>query len=329
MIIDILIVDDIDANLYYLEILLKQLDIDDNEFESLNIIKASSGEEALKIAMHDKPELILLDIQMPGMDGFEVAQFLKSTQNTKDIPIVFLTASFKSTEFVNRGYSIGALDYLTKPIEKIQFLSKIKLYIKIIIGQKKQENLIKELNKHIKMLETISITDGLTDILNRRYFNEISPKILDSAKREDKFISFAMLDIDYFKRYNDTYGHHMGDDVLIRVAKVLKDSVHRADDYCFRLGGEEFGLLFNTNSKENAIVFVEKIRKNIENLHIEHKKNSCSDFLTASFGLIVEKANKIKDIDTLYRDTDNLLYKAKDSGRNRVVNNFKRGKICG
>jgi len=134
--INILIVDDVEANLYSLEELLKKLE-EDKEIGTLNIIKASSGEDALKIAMQQKIDLIILDIKMPGMSGFEVAKFLKSTQNTKDIPIIFLTVAFKSEEFVNQGYEIGALDYFTKPVEKFQFLSKIKLYIRFLKNNEK------------------------------------------------------------------------------------------------------------------------------------------------------------------------------------------------
>ncbi len=134
--INILIVDDIEANLYSLEELLKELEAD-KEIRSLNIIKALNGEDALKIVMQQNINLILLDIKMPGMSGFEVAKFLKSIQNTKDIPIIFLTIAFKSEEFINQGYEIGALDYFTKPVEKFQFLSKIKLYIKILENNEK------------------------------------------------------------------------------------------------------------------------------------------------------------------------------------------------
>jgi diguanylate cyclase (GGDEF)-like protein len=129
------------------------------------------------------------------------------------------------------------------------------------------------------------------------------------------------MDIDCFKFYNDTYGHQMGDDVLIQVAKAMKESLHRADDYCFRLGGEEFGVYFKAKSKEDAVTFANLIRTNIENLQIEHKKNPASPFVTSSAGLVVVDAYDISESDELYKDADDLLYKAKESGRNRVVVN--------
>jgi polar amino acid transport system substrate-binding protein len=170
-----------------------------------------------------------------------------------------------------------------------------------------------------KQLEKISITDALTNIYNRRYFNEIFPKVINSAKRKNELVSFIIMDIDHFKQYNDTYGHQMGDEVLRKVAKTIKDSLHRADDYCFRLGGEEFGVIFKSDAKEKASEFANIIRENIENLHINHSGNSASSYVTVSMGLICKQANDIKDDDEVYKQGDDLLYKAKESGRNKVV----------
>ncbi len=174
------------------------------------------------------------------------------------------------------------------------------------------------INKMNKKLEKISITDALTNIYNRRHFNEVFPKVINSAKRDNDLVSFLIMDIDHFKQYNDTYGHQMGDEVLTKVAKVIKDSLHRANDYCFRLGGEEFGVIYKADSKEKAFEFANTIRENIENLHIEHRGNSASKYVTASFGLICKNASEIKNEDEVYKEGDGLLYEAKESGRNRV-----------
>ncbi|MCX6075342.1 MAG: diguanylate cyclase [Campylobacterales bacterium] len=170
-----------------------------------------------------------------------------------------------------------------------------------------------------KRFEELSITDELTSLYNRRYFNEIFPKLINSAKRENQNICFAMVDIDFFKQYNDTYGHAHGDEALKRIAKAMQESLHRADDYCFRLGGEEFGILFKGLSAKEAKELVESMRENIENLHIAHKQNSASKYLTASFGLIIKNANAVEDLEELYREADELLYEAKQAGRNRVI----------
>jgi len=169
-----------------------------------------------------------------------------------------------------------------------------------------------------KELEILAITDSLTNLYNRRHFNELFPKMINSAKRNNDLVSFIIMDIDYFKQYNDTYGHQMGDDVLIKVAKAIKISLHRADDYCFRLGGEEFGVIFKAFSQEKALDFSNKIKESIENLHINHSGNSASPYVTASMGLICKNANDIKNSNEVYKEADKLLYKAKDSGRNNV-----------
>ncbi len=429
---NLLIVDDVKENLYALEVLLEELDITDEHFKGLNLICADSGEEALRIALKEEIDLILLDVRMPGMDGFEVAEILKSSAKTAQIRIVFLTAEFKSEEFISRGFEVGALDYFTKPIEKFQLLNKVKMYITVFLAQKlqKQEfdntladymNLIDEyiissdtdefgkitrvsqafckisgytkkeligqthriirspdtedafyekmwgiLNKgktwrgqiknkaknnqpywvemlispvynqtgkkigytsikqditNKKHLEEISITDALTGIFNRRYFDQIVPKIINSAKRHDKLVSFAMLDIDKFKGYNDTYGHQAGDNALQEVAKVLKSSIHRADDYCFRIGGEEFAIVFSAEDKLKAFGFMNNIKERVEALKIENTSNDASKYLTISMGLTCKKGQDITDLASLFKATDKLLYTAKEKGRNTVVLN--------
>ncbi len=172
-----------------------------------------------------------------------------------------------------------------------------------------------------KMIELISITDGLTNIYNRRHFNDVFPNLIQTSKRSHELLCFLIMDIDHFKQYNDTYGHQMGDDVLIKVAACIKDSLHREEDTCFRLGGEEFGILFKASNKENASNFANTVRENIENLKIEHSGNSASSYLTASMGLVCKKASDIEGDDVAYKQADDLLYEAKESGRNKVVCN--------
>lgn len=172
-----------------------------------------------------------------------------------------------------------------------------------------------------KIIEQISITDALTQIYNRRYFNEVFSKYIQVAKRKNEIICFALMDVDFFKQYNDTYGHQEGDVVLQKIASILKKSLERGDDYCFRLGGEEFGLLFKTENKEKAFEFVDNIRKNIENKNIKHSKNSVSNFVTASFGVVCKNAIEIINDDNIYKEVDEFLYKAKEEGRNRVIIN--------
>jgi len=170
-----------------------------------------------------------------------------------------------------------------------------------------------------KMLEEIAITDALTGIYNRRHFNTMFPRFLSSAKRNNDIICFAIMDVDHFKAYNDTYGHQSGDDVLMEVAQAIQNRMFRADDYCFRLGGEEFGIFFKCDTSEKSFLFVDSIRESIEKLGIAHINNSASPFLTISIGLMCIESRLIDDETHLYAAADKCLYRAKESGRNRVV----------
>jgi len=169
-----------------------------------------------------------------------------------------------------------------------------------------------------KIIEEISITDGLTQIYNRRYFNKMLPKVINRAKRDNSVVCFLIMDVDFFKQYNDTYGHQKGDEVLIKLAQSLQSHIKRADDFCFRLGGEEFGIILKSDNYEHTINFAHKIRANIENLHIEHQTNPVSQYITVSMGLICKPAHDIGNEKELYTQADNLLYQAKESGRNQV-----------
>lgn len=170
-----------------------------------------------------------------------------------------------------------------------------------------------------KILEQEVIHDGLTGLFNRRYYDDVIERELMRAKREQLYFSFVMMDIDQFKLYNDTYGHRHGDIALQKIAKFLQKKLHRASDFCFRLGGEEFGFIFTGLNPEASFIFTQEICKELENLHIPHEKNPASDYVTASFGLIT--VNLQTDIITersIYTTADKALYKAKQEGRNRV-----------
>lgn len=170
-----------------------------------------------------------------------------------------------------------------------------------------------------KYYEKMAITDPLTHIYNRRHFNEVIEREINRAKREQTILCFVILDVDYFKKYNDTYGHIAGDKALISVAHTLRDSLHRGSDYTFRLGGEEFGVIFNAKNEKQAVQLSDKIRNNIEKLNIVHSSSDVSSHLTASLGLVsIDFAELTADKDELYRLADSALYLAKENGRNQV-----------
>ena len=171
-----------------------------------------------------------------------------------------------------------------------------------------------------KKFEKLAITDGLTGLYNRRFFNETLTREIHRATREKTMLSFMMLDIDYFKKYNDSYGHDAGDKALVAVADTLKKSVHRGSDFVFRLGGEEFGILFAQTSEENSMNMAEKVRKSIEDLAIEHSNSLTAKYVTVSIGvLVVDFKEESVDENGFYTLADDALYQAKDSGKNRAV----------
>ncbi|OHD93280.1 MAG: hypothetical protein A2019_00815 [Sulfurimonas sp. GWF2_37_8] len=170
-----------------------------------------------------------------------------------------------------------------------------------------------------KCLERLSITDALTELYNRRYFNEVIEEEIMRAKRDDKYFSFLMIDIDHFKQYNDTYGHQSGDMVLKKTAEVFKNYSKRTSDFVFRLGGEEFAILFSGLDEVKSFTYVHELLQKIEDLHIAHRENSASPYVTVSMGLLVQKGESIDMYGELYSKADALLYKAKQNGRNRVV----------
>lgn len=297
----ILIVDDMQVNLTILSEILK------NKY---HIKIAKSGKKALEIVENSNIDLVLLDIVMPELDGYEVCKILKNSEKSKDIPVIFVTANSDACD-EEKGFLMGAVDYITKPFNPTTILARVKAHINLHLKQI-------ELEKYILMIEKISITDGLTNVYNRRHFNDIFPKIINSAKRNDELICFLLIDIDHFKQYNDNYGHQMGDEVLIRFADCLKSSLKRVDDMCFRLGGEEFGIIYKSEDKQKAFEFANILKNSIENLKIVHEYNGASNYVTASLGLICKYARDIKNIDEIYKQADDLLYEAKKSGRNIV-----------
>lgn len=174
-----------------------------------------------------------------------------------------------------------------------------------------------------KFIENLSITDSLTKLYNRRYFDDIFNKELHRAKRDRTIFCLLSLDVDYFKLYNDTYGHQEGDFVLQTISKVLMQNLKRPSDFAFRMGGEEFSAIFTIFQEKSVYEFSEHIRKSIENLEIEHKRNSISPFITISIGVTFIDFNKNNQLEisqtSLYKYTDNLLYEAKNKGRNRTI----------
>lgn len=290
-----LIVDDEPINIKALQTVLG---------EEHNLVFATSGEMALKMALTDpQPDLILMDIVMPGLDGFEVCERLKKNAKTRHIPVVFLTAKWETSEEA-RGLELGAVDYIRKPFSPPIIRARIRNHL--------------ELKKTRDMLENLSALDGLTNIPNRRRFDEIYIHEWNRATRNKTHVSLLFIDIDHFKNYNDLYGHLAGDDCLKAVARVLQSSLGRTADFLARFGGEEFVILLPDTSERGARHLAETIRNAVETLHIEHKASPVADYITISIGAVTCTNVALCDRATLLEQADRLLYTAKHEGRNRV-----------
>lgn len=284
----------------------KILIIDDNNENikvAANIIKADNNivwatlnvKEGIKIAEMKSPDLILLDVQMPIMDGYEACSILKSKETTKDIPIMFMTAR-TDDESIHKAYNAGAVDYITKPIKKLELLARVHTQLK--------------LSHLIKCLKEASVTDGLTKLYNHKKILELLNLEIDRAKRYQRPLSIMMLDIDHFKRVNDDYGHVVGDAVLEQLASKIKQHI-RDIDLVGRYGGEEFLVIFPEINKTQAYQVAERLRKTVESLSFDGGLN-----ITISGGLAEYTDEKTE---SLVKKADDNLYRAKNTGRNKIV----------
>lgn len=296
----LLIVDDEPANLH---VIVESM-VNDYEIKA-----ATNGADAISIAQDaDKPDLILLDVMMPEMNGYEVCKILKEDEMTRDIPVIFVTA-MELPEWEVRGLEMGAVDYVTKPINITVLKARVNTHIKL---KQMQEQLVK-----------LSNQDKLTGIANRRHFDEYFDVEWRRTMRNQTPLAIIMADIDYFKRFNDAYGHLAGDVCLVKVADVLNSVLQRPGDLAARYGGEEFvGVLSNTDAA-GAHRIAEVFRIGVEKLSVPHS-GSPTGYVTASCGA----AAMVPDAAVLPSDliamADKHLYAAKDSGRNVVVSSVKK-----
>jgi diguanylate cyclase (GGDEF)-like protein len=290
----ILIVDDTVKNLQVLGSILKA--------ENYKIAVATNGIQAILAANEIKPDLILLDVMMPELDGFETCKKLKSLPETKDVPVIFLTAKVE-TEDIVEGFKAGAVDYIAKPFNSYELKARVKTHVELKISK----DLLDQKNVILKKL---SITDGLTGLFNHRYITDGLSRLIEENTRYKEPLSILMLDIDNFKKANDEHGHLFGDEVLARIANSI-ESCLRKTDMVGRYGGEEFLVLFAHTDLKGAVESGERIIRNIENLKWEKKNFK----ITVSAG-VCEK--KDEDMLALIKKADDLLYAAKKKGKNRV-----------
>jgi diguanylate cyclase (GGDEF)-like protein len=296
-----------------------------------DILLARSAREAFeKLGMYSPSsvksdvDLILMDIIMPGMDGIEACKHIKRDERFKDIPIIMVTAS-KDIANLQLAFAAGAMDYITKPLDKTVLLARVRSALKLkheMDRRKAREEELMEVTRQLEAanqsLRRISSIDGLTGLVNRRHFEELLRREWRRAVKEGSPISFIMIDIDFFKHYNDTYGHLQGDECLKKIALALKGVLKRPGDIIARYGGEEFlAMLVDTDTK-GALVVAEKMKSAVEKLAIEHSDSPISNIVTISLGISSAIPRRDLPSSALITEADKALYMAKEEGRNRI-----------
>lgn len=290
----ILIVDDEISNIEIMNAVLE----DDYE-----VCFATSGQQALDTARTAQPDLVLLDVLMPGIDGFEVCRRIKADPLLADIPIIF-TTGLGDTEDEMRGLSLGAIDYVTKPVQPAILRARVGNHV--------------ELKRLRDQLATMAVTDALTGLSNRRHLERALQTEAARLARTGDWLSVIMIDIDFFKQFNDTYGHPAGDRCIMMVAAALTRAVKRATDLPARYGGEEFACILPGTDPEGAEAVAQEIRLQIQSLNIPHEHSQVSPFITVSIGVASARCIPDAPSERWIAEADRQLYASKRQGRNRI-----------
>ncbi len=257
---------------------------------------------------NDQPDLILLDLMMPKMNGLELCQKVKENPCLEEIPIIFITASSEKEDIL-KAFDLGAVDYILKPFHNQELLARVKIHLDLKFTRD-------ELNKTLKKLETLAITDDLTSIYNRRHFTELAQREFGLAQRQKRAFSLLILDIDFFKNINDSYGHLSGDCVIKSIAQECVNSL-RQEDLCARWGGEEFIIFLSATSLNEAIVVANRLREQIENKTFVFDQNSHQQ-VTVSIGVSTYHFDD-QELNQIISRADLALYHGKQTGKNKVI----------
>ncbi|MDJ1176736.1 diguanylate cyclase domain-containing protein [Roseofilum capinflatum] len=320
---DILIVDDLPDNLRLLSQMLTQ--------QGYKVRKAINGEMAIASCTAQLPDLILLDINMPGMNGYQVCDRLKASPTTAEIPIIFLSALDEANHKL-QAFKSGGLDYITKPFQVEEVLARVEHQLSLCCQQKKLKEELQKLKQEVNQqqqtqqnLERLVTLDELTQLSNRRHFNDYLQqewKRLFSlpaySSRYSQALSLILADVDYFKLYNDTYGHVKGDQCLQKVAQAMQRVVTHSGALVARYGGEEFAVILPNASSDYALQVAELIRLEVENLKIPHSQSNVSSYVTVSLGVACRFPDSDLSPEDLIASADQALYHAKQQGRNSV-----------
>jgi diguanylate cyclase (GGDEF)-like protein len=281
-------------------------------------IVAETGERAVEIFASERPRMILLDVNMPGIDGYETARRIRSAYPDDWIPIIFLSAN-EYDQNLDRAIECGGDDYLVKPVSAVVLSAKMRALQRQDDMRRKLSDLSAELTSANRQLETLASQDGLTGIANRRTFDFLLERHFAQAVRQHSPLSVALCDVDHFKAYNDQYGHPAGDSCLRQIASALAGSCKRGADFAARYGGEEFALLLPDTPAEGARHVLETARQHAATLAIPHERSATAKIVTFSAGIATLIEGRDSAPAQLVARADEALYRAKDLGRNRMV----------
>jgi diguanylate cyclase (GGDEF)-like protein len=287
----ILIVDDQPANVHVLAEALR---------EQYQLYVATSGPRAIALAAGGGVDLVLLDVMMPGMDGFEVCRRLKGDERTRKIPVIFVTA-LGDVDDETRGFDVGGVDYIAKPISPPVVRARVRTHL--------------ELKEARDLLEELASVDSLTGIGNRRQFDARLSNEWRRAVRTGIWLSLAILDVDDFKKFNDRYGHSKGDECLRAIALALAATCRRPSDLAARYGGEEFAFVLPETDSPGARTLMREVLGRVERLGIEHLASTCASHVSVSLGVVSLKPFEPEGATSVLEIADRLLYEAKAAGR--------------
>ncbi len=300
----ILAVDDISTNLKLLRVILEPV--------GYNLSFAKGGNEALERVKTVKPDLILLDLMMPDMNGLEVCKQLKTDPKYADIPIIFLTASSEQKHIIN-AFESGAVDYINKPFKTAELFARIQnhLLLKHTIDELKSTQM--DLQKALAEVQKLANTDPLTGVLNRRSLFDFAHQEFNRVSRYGSYFSLLLMDLDNFKKVNDNYGHQVGDKALCTVVQAIKNTIRNVD-ILGRYGGEEFMAILPETDAEQAFILAERIRQMVASNILETDQGNLQ--LTISIG-VTTYSTKDQSLDDIISRADKGVYQGKEQGRNK------------
>jgi diguanylate cyclase (GGDEF)-like protein len=281
-------------------------------------LTAVTGQDAIALFRKHRPDIVLLDAILPDIDGFDIAKkFRRIEKGDEWAAIIFLTSMDKDEDMA-RGIEAGGDDYLLKPISEVVLKAKINAMRRLVEMQRALVGVTQDLNTANKELQRLSTTDGLTGIANRRFFDQLSLREWQRCERMKKPMSLIMVDVDHFKKYNDTYGHQGGDECLKAIAAQVARAAPRASDLAARYGGEEFVLVLGETTVDGAKWVANNIRQHVADLNMPHSASNIGH-VSVSCGVASLLPLEGMSFEILLKIADEALYKAKEQGRNTVV----------